>query len=139
MSTITYRIATGKHAGRKVVTLQTLPGNEGPVEGGAGQVGGFSLHAGVAAEAHESHKLEKLCRYIARPAISEQRLSISPQGRVRYEPKTAWRNGTTHVEWDAVDFIAKLAALVSWQSKNAQSPQWRRFGVRRGAAPYATR
>uniref|UniRef100_UPI0036F43A2E transposase n=1 Tax=Tepidimonas fonticaldi TaxID=1101373 RepID=UPI0036F43A2E len=24
----------------------------------------------------------------------------------------SWRNGTTHVEWDAVDFIAKLAALV---------------------------
>ncbi len=54
MSSITYRVATGKHAGRKVLTLQTLPGDEGPLEGGAGQVGGFSLHAGVAAEAHES-------------------------------------------------------------------------------------
>jgi len=31
---------------------------------------------------------------------------------VRYQLKTPWRNGTTHVEWDAVDFIAKLAALV---------------------------
>ena len=112
MSSITYRIATGKHAGRKVVTLQTLPGDADPPEGGAGQVGGFSLHAGVAAEAHESHKLEKLCRYITRPAISEKRLSLSPQGRVRYQLKTPWRNGTTHVEWDPVDFIAKLAALV---------------------------
>ena len=112
MSSITYRIATGAQAGRKVVTLQTLPGDAGPLEGDAGQVGGFSLHAGVAAEAHESHKLEKLCRYITRPAISEKRLSISPQGRVRYELKTPWRNGTTHVEWEAVDFIAKLAALV---------------------------
>lgn len=100
-----YRIATGRDAGGKVATLQTLPGD-------AGKVGGFSLHAGVAAEAHESHKLEKLCRYITRPAISEKRLSISPQGRVRYQLKTPWRNGTTHVEWDAVDFIAKLAALV---------------------------
>lgn len=26
--------------------------------------------------------------------------------------KTPWRNGTTHVEWDAVDCIAELAALV---------------------------
>ncbi|MEJ3011985.1 transposase, partial [Escherichia coli] len=34
------------------------------------------------------------------------------QGRVRYQLKTPWRNGTTHVEWDPVDFIAKLAALV---------------------------
>lgn len=112
MSSMTYRIATGRDAGRKVVTLQTLPGDAGSLEGDAGKVGGFSLHAGVAAEAHESHKLEKLCRYITRPAISEQRLSISPQGRVRYQLKTPWRNGTTHVEWDAVDFIAKLAALV---------------------------
>ncbi|MCA3325291.1 MAG: transposase [Roseomonas sp.] len=111
MSSITYRIATGAQAGRKVITLQTLPGDDGPPEGG-GKVGGFSLHAGVAAEAHESQKLERLCRYIARPAVSEKRLSISSQGRVRYELKTPWRNGTTHVEWDSVDFIAKLAALV---------------------------
>ncbi|WP_050443252.1 IS91 family transposase, partial [Pseudomonas aeruginosa] len=112
MGSITYRIATGRDAGCKVVTLQTLPGDAGSLEGEAGKVGGFSLHAGVAAEAHESHKLEKLCRYITRPAISEKRLSIALQGRVRYQLKTPWRNGTTHVEWDAVDFIAKLAALV---------------------------
>lgn len=109
---ITYRIATGAQAGRKVVTLQTLPGDAGLLEGDAGNVGGFSLNAGVAAEAHESQKLEKLCRYITRPAISEKRQSISPEGRVRYQLKTPWRNGTTHVECDAVDFIAKLAALV---------------------------
>ncbi len=111
-SSITYRVATGKHAGRKVITLQTLPADENPRDDGAGKVGGFSLHAGVAAEAHEGAKLERLCRYIARPAISEKRLSISLQGRVRYQLKTPWRNGTTHVEWDPVDFIAKLAALV---------------------------
>jgi hypothetical protein len=63
MNSITYRIATGKHARRKVVTLQTLRGDEGPLEGGACQVGAFSLHAAdVSTEAQESHKLEKLCR-----------------------------------------------------------------------------
>ena len=112
MSSITYRIATGPHAGRKVATLQTLPADADAVHGDAGQVGGFSLHAGVAAQAHESRKLERLCRYITRPAIAERRLSISPQGRVRYELKTPWRNGTTHVEFEPIDFIAKLAALV---------------------------
>src|SRR5690606_12063023 len=55
-----------RDAGCKVVTLQTLPGDAGSLEGEAGKVGGFSLHAGVAAEAHESHKLEKLCRYITK-------------------------------------------------------------------------
>lgn len=105
-SSITYRV------GRKVITLQQLPADENPREDGAGKVGGFSLHAGVAAEAHEGDKLERLCRYIARSAISEERLSISPRGRVRCRLKTPWRNGTTYVEWDPVDFIANLAALV---------------------------
>ena len=81
-----------------MATLQTIPADNGSPEGGAGKVGGFSLHAGVAAEAHESQKLERLCRYIARPAISEKRLSLSPQGRVRYQLKTPWKNGTTHVD-----------------------------------------
>ena len=112
MSSITYRIATGQRAGQKVATLHTLPGDAGSLDGDAGRVGGFSLHAGVAAQAHERAKLEKLCRYITRPAISERRLSISPQGRVRYQLKTPWRNGTTHVEFEPIEFIAKLAALV---------------------------
>jgi len=57
--------------------------DNGLLEGDADKVGGFSLHAGVAAEAHQGRKLERLCRYIARPAISEKRLSLSPQARVR--------------------------------------------------------
>ncbi len=56
------RVPTGAQAGRKVLTLQTLPDDAGLLEGDAGKVGGFSLHAGVAAEAHESQKLERLCR-----------------------------------------------------------------------------
>ena len=41
--------------------------------------------------------LERLCRYIARPAISEKRLSLTGQGKVRYELKTPYRDGTTRV------------------------------------------
>ena len=67
MHSITYRIATGAQAGRKVTTLQTIPADADAPEGDADKVGGFSLHAGVAAEAHESQKLERLCSYIARP------------------------------------------------------------------------
>jgi len=123
---ITYRIAVGPQQGRKVFTLQTLPGIEEPFSGSAGQAAGFSLHAGVATKANQrekvragtareaalGHKLERLCRYITRPAISEKRLSLTNQGKVRYELKTPYRDGTTHVIFEPVDFIAKLAALV---------------------------
>jgi hypothetical protein len=41
-----------------------------------------SLHAGVAARAVQRQKLQRLCRYIRRPAISEKRLSLTPNGNV---------------------------------------------------------
>lgn len=67
---ITYRIAIGPQAGRKVFTLQTLPASGEPFDDEAGKVAGFSLHAGVAARADERKKLERMCRYISRPAVS---------------------------------------------------------------------
>ena len=48
----------------------------------------------------------------SRPAVSEQRLALTSYGQVRYELKTPNRNGTTHVIFQPLDFIAKLAALV---------------------------
>jgi len=106
---ITYRIAVGPQAGRKVFTLQTLPASDEPFDE---PVSGFSLHAGVAAKAHQRRKLERLCRYISRPAVSERRLSLTPHGNVRYRLKTPYRDGTTHVIFQPLDFIARLAALV---------------------------
>jgi hypothetical protein len=85
---ITYRIAVGPQAGHKVFTLQTLPACEPDAFiDTAGRVPGFSLHAGVAARADERKKLERLCRYISRPAVAEKRLSLTPCGNVRYQLK----------------------------------------------------
>jgi ribosomal protein S27E len=111
-SSITYRIAVGPQQGRKVFTLQTLPACDEAFDDGVGKVSGFSLHAGVAARADQRQKLERLCRYISRPAISEKRLSLTPNGNVRYQLKTPYRDGTTHVIFEPLDFIARLAALV---------------------------
>ncbi len=72
-----------------------------------GKVDGFSLHAGVAAKAHERKKLERLCRYISRPAVAEKRLCLSRNGMVRYELKPSYRDGTTHVIFEPLDFISK--------------------------------
>jgi hypothetical protein len=110
---ITYRIAVGPQAGRKVFTLQTLPDSGEAFDDPVGQVSGFSLHAGVAANARQRQKLERLCRYISRPAVSEKRLSLTPNGNIRYQLKTPYRDGTTHVIFEPLDFSARLAALVS--------------------------
>ncbi len=70
------------------------------------------MHAGVSAKASERDKLERLCRYIARPPVSVHRLSLTREGNIRYELKTPYRNGTTHVVFEPLDFISKLAALI---------------------------
>jgi hypothetical protein len=109
-ASVTYRIAVGPRKGRKVFTLQTLPAIQADEWGG--NVEGFSLHAGVASKAHEREKLERICRYIARPPVAEKRLSLTRNAMVRYELKTPYRDGTTHVLFEPLDFISKLAALV---------------------------
>lgn len=73
---ITYRIATGPRRGRKVLTLQSLPAIDEPFTTRAGNVAGFSLHAGVAAKAHEHNKLEHLCRYITRLNMANVRYTL---------------------------------------------------------------
>jgi hypothetical protein len=50
-----------------------------------GKVAGFSLHAGVSIKAHQRDKLERLCRYISRPALAVHRLSLTQDGNIRYE------------------------------------------------------
>jgi len=104
----------GPQQGRKVFTLQTLPdcGND-PFAATLGKAAGFSLHAGVAARANERDKLERLCRYIARPAVSTQRLSMTRNGQVRYELKTPYANGTTHVIFEPLDFMFRTNGM-SW-------------------------
>ena len=69
------------------MTLQTLPddGDE-LLTTRVGNVAGFSLHAGVATRAHERDKLERLCRYITRPAVATKRLSMTRNGQVRTRP-----------------------------------------------------
>ena len=83
---VTYRVALGPQKGRKVFCLQTVPPKPEPAADHArvANLNGFSLHAGVAARADQRDKIERLCRYIARPAISEQRLSLTHSGKVRY-------------------------------------------------------
>jgi hypothetical protein len=46
-----------------------------------------SLHAGVAARADQRQKLERLCRYVSRPATAEKRLLLTPNDKVRYDVK----------------------------------------------------
>jgi hypothetical protein len=64
---------------------------------------------------------------------------MTPSGNIRYQLKTPYSDGTTHVSFVPLDFIAKLAALVLKPRVNLtryhgvfspqqQAPCWRDVG-----------
>jgi hypothetical protein len=77
--------------------------------------------------------LEQLCRYLLRPPLAEDRLRRLADGRVRLELKRPWSDGTTHLFFEPVEFLEKLAALtprpeitlVLYQGVLALRARWR--------------
>jgi hypothetical protein len=97
-SSVSYRIAVGPQQGRKAFMIRTIRPLDRPDPGleRVAKANGFSLHARVNCEGHQKDKRERLCRYIARPAVAVPRLSLSSTGKVLYTLKTPYRDGTTH-------------------------------------------
>jgi len=82
---------------------------------------GFDLHAGLRVAAQHAtarDALERLMRYCARPPLADDRLQLRGDGRVLLELKTPWHDGTTHLDLDPLDFLARCAALIPRPHKN---------------------
>ena len=63
--------------------------------------------------AHEHDSLERLCRYITRPALANERVRCNGAGhQVVLKLKAPWRDGTTHRVMSHLEFMQRLAALV---------------------------
>ena len=110
------RVALGPDAGKRIERARGEPTGADPFDAGAGNLcadqDGFSLHAEVHVKGGDRTRLEHLCRYVARGPIASERLSLSPEGKVLYELRRAWRDGSTHIVFDPLTFIERLAALV---------------------------
>ena len=78
-SSITYRIVLGKYKGEKALTLGSIPikSQKEKDKPFLSKYSGCSLHGGVSCKPHERKKLEHLCRYISKPSLSEERLSVN--------------------------------------------------------------
>ena len=114
-ASVTGRLATGAQAGRCVATggdrvdpeeTESLSSER------CARSSGFSLHANVSIPRPDWARLERLIRYMARPPIATERLERLPDGRVVYEFKRPWRDGTSRVVFEPLEFIEKLVALV---------------------------
>jgi hypothetical protein len=101
---------TGERAGRPVLRLVDPSQAREPEP--VGLVAGFNVHAGVSVEARDRARLERLCRYLLRPPLAQDRLEELPGGKLRYGLKKAWRDGTVAVVLEPLDLIARICALV---------------------------
>jgi hypothetical protein len=72
---------------------------------------GFDLHAGIVVPAGARDRLERLCRYALRPPVGQDRLQLTPDGAVVLELRRRWTDGTTHLVFDPVELLERLAAL----------------------------
>jgi hypothetical protein len=79
---------------------------------------GYTVHAGVwldgkpARDGSGRGKLEKVCRYLLRPAFAEGRLSLRADGKVEYAFRKPRWDGGTSVVLEPLELMGKLAALV---------------------------
>ncbi len=110
------RSALGSQPGARIERLGIAPESVGGqavvIKELCAELGGFSLHAAVRIDAGRTSRLEHLCRYIARPPLSNERLSLSREDKVVLELRAPFRDGTTHFVFEPLVFLERLAALV---------------------------
>jgi hypothetical protein len=118
------RAAFGERAGRRDGRVggdgRWRPQAKGPL---CAALDGFSLHANTWVAPRDRERLEALCRYAARPAVSESRLAELPDGRIGYALKRRFADGTTAV-------VGRGGGAVC--SRGGDAVEWGRGWVRAG-------
>ena len=114
------RIATGARRGEPWRRLgdrvepreSAAPGVDPEASARVPQHGGMSLHADVAVPAQDRRRLERLCRYVARPPLANERLEGRSDGMLALRLKTRWRDGTTHILMERSELIERVVPLI---------------------------
>jgi hypothetical protein len=78
------------------------PGAEGHA---AITLGELVVHAG------QRDRLERLCRYTLRPLLAQERLHVRGEGEIWLTLRHRWADGTTHLRFDPLELLERLAVL----------------------------
>ncbi len=76
------------------------------------EVRGVNVHAKQLVDGRDRKQLERLCRYITRPPLSQDRVELRPDGRIELTLKSVWRDGTRAVVFEPRDFLVRLIAAI---------------------------
>jgi hypothetical protein len=114
-ASISGRVASGPRAGSRTARLGDAVEIEDlavPSIPRCATIAGFNVHANVGVPGRDRLRLERLCRYAGRPPVATERLSRLSGGKLLYRLKRRWRDGTTHLIFEPLELLEKLAALV---------------------------
>jgi hypothetical protein len=113
-ASVQYKLATGKRPGQSVRRIGSLGsiGEEAiPTSELSATLGGYSIHANTYVHKNNRTELERLCRYVLRPPVAEERIELRGENVV-YKFKSQWRDGTSAIVLSGPEFIEKLVAIV---------------------------
>ena len=71
---------------------------------------GFTLHAATRAGGQDQEGREALLKYILRPAVAKERVTLRPNGLVRVALKKPFSDGTVAVDMDPLSLLCSRVA-----------------------------
>ena len=107
------RVAMGPRAGGRIRRCGDPPEDVAPTTLGPchARVDGFDLHAGLVVRAGHRGRLEQVCRYALRPPLAQERLHRTRDGEIWLTLRHRWADGTTHLRFDPLELLERLAVL----------------------------
>ena len=108
---------TGDRAGQ--TTLRLVVSQDAPATGDAevieepvAEVRGINVHAKQLVDGRDRRQLERLCKYITRPPVAQERLQERADGRLELTLKNVWKDGTRALLFEPHDLLTRLVAAV---------------------------
>src|SRR5690606_28914011 len=80
------------------------PANDEPVA----EHRGVNVHAKECVDGRDRRRLERLCRYMTRPPVSQERHEPVADGRLQLAFKRPWKDGTQAIVLEPDDLIVRL-------------------------------
>ena len=76
------------------------------------EVRGVNVHAQQVIDGRDRARLERLCKFVMRPPLAQDRLTRRADGLLQLELKRVWKDGTQALVFEPQELISRLVAMV---------------------------
>jgi len=100
----------GQPSLRLLVGSDARPASAGAANEPVAEAGGISLYGKQLVDGRDRPQLERLCKYVTRPPVAQDRLTRRPDGRLELALKSVWKDGTRAIVLSPHDLLTRLVA-----------------------------